>query len=150
MFLLLCVCVCVLSTFLFFNIQIGFTVLQNFIRKFKALYTDFSSSSLLAMQLESLFRTPHERLPSIWQSIPNTRMRWSSRTWPVLPMSSRALASSLQALGLCVDRFWDLSYYRLILLVHLDRSAWPTMRQEGQTREKGMKMPVRKVLNFTG
>lgn len=119
--------------------------------EFKAMYTDSSSFSLLAMQLWSLFRKPHERLPSIWQSIPNTRMRWSSRTWPVLPMSSQALASSLQALWLCVDHFWDLSYYRLILLVHLDRSAWPTIRQhrERKIEMSGEKKKEIMVLNFT-
>lgn len=90
------------------------------------MYTDSSSSFSLEARLWSPFQTPLERLPLIWPSIPNTRTRWSSRTSLCLPMASLAPASSLQALWLCADHFWDLFCYRLRWLVHWDRNVSPT------------------------
>lgn len=85
---------------------------------FKATYTDSSSFFWLARQLSLPFQTPLERLPSIWLNIPNTRMRWFSQTSPCLLMASPALVSSLRALWLCADHFWDLFCYRLRWLEH--------------------------------
>lgn len=95
---------------------------------FKVMYTDSSSSFSLARRLSLPFQTLHERLPSIWLNIPNTRTRWFSRTSLCLPMASPAPASSWRALWLCADHFWDLFCYRLRWLVHWDRNVSPTSR----------------------
>lgn len=98
--------------------------------EFKATYTDSSSSFSLARRLSLPFRTPRERLPSIWPNTPNTRTRWFSRTSLCPPTASPAPVSSSPALWLCADHFWDLFCCRLRWLVHWDRNVSPKRVQD--------------------
>lgn len=105
--------------------------------EFKVMYTGSSSSFSLARRLSWPFRTPRGRPPSTWRNIPNTRMRWFSRTSPCPPKASPAPASSSQALWLCADHFWDLFCYRLRWLVHWGRNVSPKRNVIGEMSEIG-------------